>query len=338
MQALHYIKPDQLAWQEVPLPRLTSPTDALVRPTVVAACDLDRNIAKGTSPFPGPFIIGHEFCGVVEAVGDEVKCIRAGDQVIASFQPSCGVCQCCGHGHSSVCTEVPNTSMYGIGKAGGDWGGALSDRVRVPFADYNLMLLPDQIDPVSIASGSDNLADGLRAVDTPLANRPGASVLIAGDGSIPLYAVICAQHIGAGQITFASQDAFALSVAESLGVSCQQIAEWPRKLKTHDITFDCTGSKAGLSCVIKSTAPFGVCTSASIYFSDETAVPLRDMYMKGITFQTGRVNSAANLGRVVGLITEGLKPDRIQPAVVPWLDAIPAFREVPTSQKLIIKR
>lgn len=336
MQALHYIDTGELAWRETASPAISASDDALIRPMAVAACDLDRSIASSASPFPGPFVMGHEFCGIVEAVGDGVQSVTAGDTVIASFQPSCGTCKPCHGGRTSVCGNAGTTAMYGIGAAGGNWSGALAAQIRVPWADVNLRKLPPGVSAEAFASGSDNLADGLRAVDDALIREPGASVLVAGSGSIPLYAVLCAAHLGAGTISFASDDHFALEVAESLGAECLPVTQWPKKFQTHDITFDCTNLPEGLAAVIRSTAPFGLCTSASIYFADTTPVPLRDMYMKGIEFQTGRVNSAAQLDRVLELAVQGINPDRIQPLKVPFADAVEALQTAPRSQKVIM--
>ena len=336
MKALHYVEKGTLEWREIPDAEIVDPTDAIIKPLAVSACDLDRTIFSGHSPFAGPYVLGHEFTGEVITVGDSVSGINVGDIVLASFQPSCGVCTRCGLGHSSVCSEVANTSMYGIGAAGGDWSGAIANYVRVPWADYNLILIPEGINPKSLASASDNLADGLRAVDEPLAQRPGASVLVAGlGGSIPLYTVLAASFLGASEITFASQDRLGLEIAERLGADCIEVDKWPKKLGSFDITMDCTNQVDGLSTVIKSTSPHGWCTSASIYFAPTTPMPLLDMYMKGIQFRTGRVNSAAQLSRVIGLIQEGLDPDKIEPAMVSPNDATRVFESEPVSRKLI---
>ena len=268
--------------------------------------------------------------------GESVIDIQPGDTVIASFQPSCGTCPRCGSGYTSVCGNVPNTSMYGVGAAGGSWGGALSDQLRVPWADFNLRRIPDRLDPVSIASGSDNIADGLRAVDKPLQAIPEASVLIAGAGSIALYAVQFAAMLGAQKVTFAGRDRFALETAEALGADCIEVSDWPRRFTGHEITFDCTNDPNGLAAVTRSTAPFGIMTSASIYFDPATPLPLADMYMKGITFNTGRVNSAAQLDRVLELLEAGFDPDAIKPNIVCRSQAIEAFADTPYSQKLII--
>ena len=338
MQALHYLGKSQLGWQDIPDAKLTSPTDAIVRPLAVAACDLDRSIFAGTAPFKPPFVIGHEFTGEVIARGEHVRSIDVGDIVLASFQPSCGTCEPCKRGNSAACAEVPPTSMYGIGEAAGEWSGALADAIRVPWANFNLRRLPKNVTPVAAASASDNFADGLRAVDEELAARPGSSVLVAGTGSIPLYTVAAARHLGAGRITYASANQRALAIAEHLGADCIQTDTWPRRFATHDITMDCTQSVDGLGAMIRSTAPFGLCTSASIYFGQNPSMPLGDMYMKGIRFHTGRVNSASQLDRVLALIADGLDPLAIEPAIYGWSEIERGFRDAPAGAKLIFVR
>jgi len=210
MQALHYLGKAQLRWQDIPDAALVETSDAIVRPLAVAACDLDRSIFEGLAPFKPPFVIGHEFAGEVMARGEHVTAVDVGDIVLASFQPSCGACVNCQRGYSAACTEVPPTSMYGIGEAAGEWSGALADAVRVPWANFNLRRLPNGVTPLAAASASDNFADGLRAVDQELAARPRSSVLIAGTGSIPLYTIAAARHLGAGRITYASDNKRAL--------------------------------------------------------------------------------------------------------------------------------
>ena len=228
--------------------------------------------------------------------------------------------------------------MYGIGQTGGDWGGALSDAIRVPWADYNLAVLPDTLDPKVCASASDNLADGLRCVDEPLLKQANASVLIAGQGSIALYALVCAQHLGASEIFVASKDDFVLQTAERLGANCMPVNEWPKRFPSHPITVDCTNDIDGLAAVLKSTSPYGTCTSASIFFGGDIPLPMFNLNMKGITFHTGRVNSAGSLPRVLELLTAGLDPNKINPAYWDFEHAIEGLTQEPFSRKVIVHR
>lgn len=324
-------------WRDVPEPVLQSDTDALVRPRAVALCDLDRSILARRSPFPGEFMLGHEFTGDVVAVGEGVRHLTPGDRVLASFQPSCGTCPRCQRQHTSVCASVGNGAMYGIGPAGGDWGGALADLIRVPWADANLFPLAAAIDPFAIASAADNLADGLRGIEGPLARRPGARVLVAGSGSIPLYAVACAQFLGASEIRVASADPFVLETAAALGADCLPIERWPKRFKSHDVTVDCTNDVDGLAAVIRSTEPYGECTSSSIFFGRPISVPMFEMNMRGISFHTGRVNSAADVPRVLALIEQGLDVGAINPCHGSFEAVTELAAAEPYSRKVIVE-
>lgn len=321
MQALYYLGAHRLGWQEAPCPTIQGPGEALVRPLAVAACDLDLGIAAGTVPFPAPFQLGHEFAGEVVAIGESVRKFSAGDAVAVAFQPSCGGCAPCQRSHSAACAHASGTAMYGIGSAGGDWGGALSDLVRVPFADAMMAQLPAGVSPAMAAGASDNIADGYRTVASALADRPGGSVLIAGSGSIPLYAAWWARILGAGAVTLCTRDRRLAQRAIDLGIDTEHVDEWPRRFSSHAITVDCTSEPAGLAAVLRSTEAFGRCTSASIYFGGDTPLPLFDMNMKGIRFDTGRVNAATLLPDVLSLIAEhGLTPETIQASEIAWTE------------------
>lgn len=321
MQTLTYLAPGRVEWLEAPTPSLGGPTEALIRPLAVAACDLDAGIVSGSTPFPGPFALGHEFAGEVIDIGDEVTGIAVGDRVAVAFQPSCGHCGPCQRGHSAACSTAPGTPMYGIGAAGGDWGGALADAVRVPYPGAMLAPLPAGVTAAMAAGASDNIADGYRTVAPALAARPGASVLVAGSGSIALYASWWARTLGAGSVTLASRDRALLARAELVGVDVLPVSDWPRRFPTHTITVDCTGEPAGLAALIRATEAYGWCTSAAIYFAGDTALPLFDMNMKGIRFDTGRVNGAAVLPSVLELIARhGLTPATIGATEVGWRD------------------
>ena len=162
--------------------------------------------------------------------------------------------------------------------------------------------LPDGVTPAMAAGASDNIADAYRTVAYALEERPGASVLIAGNNSIPLYAVWWARTLGAGNVTLCSRDAALLERAAGLGATVEHVETWPKRFRTHAITVDCTGEAAGLAAVIRSTEAYGRCTSASIFFGGDTPVPMFDMNMKGIRFDTGRVNGAALMPTVLELI------------------------------------
>jgi threonine dehydrogenase-like Zn-dependent dehydrogenase len=85
---------------------------------------------------------------------------------------------------------------------------------------------------------------------------------------------------------------------------------------------------AGLHSALRSTEPEGTCTSTAIYFAD-TPLPLLDMYTRGITFRTGRVNARAVIPDVLDLITGGrLRPELVSSAVIPWEEADTALTQL----------
>src|SRR4029434_8246292 len=91
---------------------------------------------------------------------------------------SCGKCDACTNEHTGNCQSVPPLSMYGFGTAGGDRGGALSDLLRVPYAEHMLVPVPPGVDPAAVASVGDNISDAWRTVAPPLEKRPGEGVMV----------------------------------------------------------------------------------------------------------------------------------------------------------------
>lgn len=337
MQQLTFIEPGKLAWLDVPSAALQGDGEAIVRPVAVANCDLDGLIFKGLVPVAAPFPVGHEFIAEVVEVGASVTSARPGDRVIVPFQVSCGVCDRCRRGLTANCQAVKRGSAYGLGALGGtEWGGALSDLVRVPFADAMLVPLPAAIDPVAWASASDNLPDAYRTVGPALDEWPGGPVLIvsSGFGSIPLYAAAMAVALGAERVDFIDPKSERLELVARLGANPIE-GPPPRRAGRYPVTVDASASADGLGCALRSTEAGGTCTSIGIYYQD-TAVPLLEMYTIGVTLKTGRVDARRHLPAVLGLYERGFRPELVLSATAPWQDAAEAFVDPPT--KLVITR
>ena len=339
MRQLTFIKPGTLEWWDVPEPQIEAPTQALVRPLAVASCDLDTPILRGEAPFRGPFAFGHEFVAEVVAVGEAVLTIQVGQRVVVPFQISCGTCDSCQRGFTGNCATVEGFASYGLGKGG--WGGALSDLVRVPFADAMLVPVPAGIPPEAIASASDNMPDAWRTVGPYLLEHPSIPVLIvggAGSGSIGLYAAAIARALGASQVDYADQDAQRLEIAHALGVNTMAIGRsFPKRLGTYPLTVDAGANPEGLACALRSTEREGICTSTGIYFANETPLPLRDMYYTGVILKTGRVHARAAIPEILTLVQEArLESAKVTTEVAVWEEAPEALRGFRT--KLVITR
>src|SRR6516162_4857022 len=219
MRQLTFEDAGRYAWREVPDPKITAPEQALVRPLMVACCDLDVGVSQGWLPMPPGHAVGHEGLAKVVAVGDDVRGVQVGERVVVPFQISCGSCRECRRGVTGSCSTVPLMAAYGMAPISGlDGGGFMSDLVLVPFADAMLIPCPDAVDPISIASLSDNIPDGWRTVgpfNDELGRLEAADrrVLVVGRLSIGLYSAAFAAALGA-HVDYVDTDPQRLAAAE----------------------------------------------------------------------------------------------------------------------------
>ena len=339
MRQLTCTAPDTIVWQDVTAPRIEGDAQALVRPLAVARCDIDPFLTSGLFPLRGPFALGHE--GVVEILelGDAVRGLEVGQRAIVSFQLSCGACGTCAAGHTANCDRYPVLSDYGMQPLSGtEYGGLLTDVVRVPHAQAMLAPIPTHLDTLALASVSDNVLDGYRAVAPHLAARPGADVLIVSHGlkSIPLYAAQTAIALGAGRVDYASDDTEVLSVAERLGARPIH-TDFEKPERRYAIVVDAGLTPRGLRYAIRATAPEATLQSVSFYAGAEIPMPLGRLYTLGIRFFTGRAHAAALLPEVMPLIASGrLEPGAVTTRVVDWEAAAAAYLE--PAIKLVVRR
>lgn len=304
MQQLTYVKARQIEWREVEQPRLEDATDVIVQPLAVARCDLDYVIAVGAYRTPGPFAMGHEMAGVVTEIGDEVAQFKPGDKVIVPFQISCGQCVNCTRGWTNACQKVPRLAAYGLGThPDGEYGGALSDFVKVPFADHMLVPLPSSLSPEAACGLSDNVADGYRTVANGLSQFPNEPVLVVGGlaQSIGLYAVYAALALGSKQVVYTDFDDTRLRKASNAGATVLKVdySQTPRAETEYLITVDASAMTSGLAYALSSTAPCGFCTGVSASSVPSTELPLSSAYLKGITYNVSRVHARQLLPTVL---------------------------------------
>lgn len=340
MRALVFEAAGQVGWAEQPEPGL--PADgALVRPLAVARCDLDPAMAA-FGIFPGPYAVGHECVAEVVAVGEDVRSTAPGRRVVVPFQVSCGACPPCRASRFAACTvhRARAGAAFGFGPAGGGHGGAVADLLAVPHADHLLLPAPDGISDEALCLLPDNVADGYRTVAGPLEREPGADVLVVGGtaASIGLYAVACARALGAGRVRYVDGDPERCAVAERLGAEVRQHdGPWPRRFDRARVTVDNTGTEDGLATVLRSTDDYGWSGSVAIHFQPTSAVPLLEMYTRGVTFHVSRADSRRLLPDVLRLVAAGtLDPLAIPVTRADWADADRAWLAPAT--KLVLRR
>jgi len=192
--------------ENVPQPRIQKPNDAIVRLTASAICGTDLHMIRGTMPGMKPgTTLGHEGVGVVEEVGSAVRNFRPGDRVVIPSTIACGNCSYCRAGYFSQCdTANPNgpsagTAFYGGPASTGPFDGMQAEFVRVPFANINLVKLPDDISDDDAILLSDIFPTGFMAAE--LAEiHPGSTVAIFGCGPVGQFAIASARLLNAGRI------------------------------------------------------------------------------------------------------------------------------------------
>lgn len=339
MRQLTCTGPRQVEWRDVPEPRLQSDGEAIVRPLAVARCEIDPLLISLAPPDVTPFALGHECVAEIVALGDAVRGHEVGQRVVVAFQLSCGECGSCSAGHSALCDAYPVLSDYGMQPLSGvEYGGMLSEAVRVPHAEAMLQPVPDGLASAALASVSDNVLDGYRTVARHLAAHPGASVLVVchGTPSIALYGVQAALALGAESVDFASDLPDALALAGKLGARPVP-TDFGRRQGRYPIVVDCGQKVEGLHYALGSTAGEGICQSVSFFGGPDVPIPLGKLYTLGIQFFVGRAHAVSLLPEVMPLIASGrLHPERVTTRVVGWDEAPEAYLE--ETIKLVVVR
>ena len=177
----------QIGLEEVPKPVLLNDSDVILKVTATTICSSDVHFWEGHLPPSPPFIIGHEFAGIVEEAGNAVKTLKPGDRVAVPAYPFCGICDNCREGLTGWCL---NSALLGSGESFGNLPGGLAEFVRVPHADSCFVKIPDEISDDQAIFVGDMLATGYFAVDNCSLNL-GDTVAVFGAGPVGL----CAVHI-----------------------------------------------------------------------------------------------------------------------------------------------
>lgn len=173
-------------------PEVIRPTDAIVRLSATCVCGSDLWSYRGLEAIDGPTPMGHEYVGVVEQTGSEVRNIKSGDFVVGSFFASDNTCEICQAGYQSRCADLEYVGV----------GGAQAEYLRVPLADGTLVATSGPPNPgliPSLLAASDVLGTGwFGAVAADV--QPGKTVAVVGDGAVGQMAVLAACQLGAERI------------------------------------------------------------------------------------------------------------------------------------------
>ena len=214
MRAAIFNGPRAITVGDRPDPVIEAPTDAIVRVTLACVCGSDLWYYRGASPHDLG-AIGHEFMGVVDAVGPDARSLRPGDLVVAPFTWADGTCELCRAGWPSNCLHGGGFGNHGI-------DGGQGEAVRVPFADATLVKVPgtghsDQT-LRSVLALSDVACTGNHAAVSAGVGS-GMTVAVVGDGAVGLSAVLAAHRLGAERIIALSRNPARQDVAREFGAT-----------------------------------------------------------------------------------------------------------------------
>jgi threonine dehydrogenase-like Zn-dependent dehydrogenase len=245
-----------IRFEDRPEPKISKPTDGILRLSATCICGSDlwpyRGIAQVTQPTP----MGHEYCGIVEEVGKEVRNIKPGQFVVGSFATSDNTCVICRDGYQSSCRQREFMSS------------AQAPLLRVPLADGTLVATrdvpPKELIP-SLLATSDVLGTGWFAADA--ANvKPGSTVVVVGDGAVGLLAVLSAKQMGAERIIAMSRHEARQKLAREFGATdivtergdegIARVKELTKGIGA-DSVLECVGTKESMMQAIRSARPGG---------------------------------------------------------------------------------
>ena len=312
--------------EDVPDARIVEPTDALVRVTHACICGSDLWPYKEMPKSDAGARMGHEFIGIVEDVGQDVRTLRRGDVVVAPFAISDGTCEFCREGLHTSCLH------------GGWWGGEENDggqgeAVRVPHADGTLVKLPvghDHALMPSLLTLSDVMGTGHHAALTARV-KPGHTAAVVGDGAVGLCGVIAAKRLGAERIIALSRHAARQALAREFGAT-DIVAERGDEgvARVRELTQG-DGTRAVLECVGLMPAletAFGVVRAGGVV--SRVGVPQYDdgpigwgMFGRNVTLTGGPAPARAYIEELLPDVLEGrVEPGRVFDRTI-GLDDVP---------------
>ena len=219
MKAVVYEKPYHMQVKNVPDPKIEHPCDVIVKITSTAICGSDLHMYEGRTAAEPGIVFGHENLGIITEVGSAVSMLKKGDRVVMPFNVACGFCENCQRGYTGFCLTVnPGFAGGAYGYvAMGPYRGGQAEYLRVPYADFNCLKLPDGTEfEKDFVLLSDVFPTGYHGA--AIANvSPGETVAVFGAGPVGLLAAYSSLIIGASKVYVIDKISDRLQLAEKIG-------------------------------------------------------------------------------------------------------------------------
>ncbi|WP_194421005.1 zinc-dependent alcohol dehydrogenase family protein [Microbacterium abyssi] len=292
--------PGDVRVEEREKPTITRPTDAVIKIAATCICGSDLWPYRGTDTVhEAP--MGHEYVGVVEEIGAEVKNIEVGDFVVGSFMASDNTCEICRAGYQSRCVHVVPMGRYGT----------QAEYTLVPHADGTLVATPGQPDAdlvPALLAASDVLGTGWFAAVAAEVG-PGKTVAVVGDGAVGLLGILASRELGAERIIAMSRHADRQELARRFGATdiveergdegVARIKELTDGLGAHSV-IEAVGTQESMMQAIRSTRAGGHVGYVGV--SHDVALPGDELFFSGVHLHGGPAPVRRFLPELIQLI------------------------------------
>jgi threonine dehydrogenase-like Zn-dependent dehydrogenase len=289
-------------------------------------CGSDLWPYRGIEPITEPTPMGHEYVGVVDQVGNEVKKIEVGDFVVGSFFASDNTCEICQAGYQSRCVHAELVGRIGT----------QAQRARVPLADGTLVATPGMPAPdliPSLLAASDVLGTGWFAAVAAEAG-PGKTVAVVGDGAVGLLGVLAARQLGAERIVISSRHEDRQRLAVEFGATdiipergdegVAKIKELTNGLGAHS-TIEAVGTQESMMQAIRSTRPGGHVGYVGV--SHDVQLPGGELFFSGVHLHGGPAPVRRFLPELIRLICDRkINPGKVFDLTLPLDQAAEGYR------------
>ena len=318
-------------------PRIVEPTDAVVRLSATCICGSDLWPYRGAEPVDHQ-VMGHEYVGVVEEIGADVRTINPGDLVVGSFWASDNTCEICQAGYQAYCVNrVPMGTL-----------GTQAELARVPLADGTLVATPGPPEPdliPSLMAASDVLGTGWFAAAAAEAG-PGKTVAVVGDGAVGLLGILAARQLGAERVIAFSRHADRQALARDFGATdivTERAEEGVAKVKdltdglgAHSV-IEAVGTQEAMMQAIHSTRAGGHVGFVGV--SHDVAIPGDELFSAGVHIHGGPAPVRQYLPHLIQLIWDRkIDPGKVFDLTLPLEQAAEGYKtmDARTATKVLL--
>jgi threonine dehydrogenase-like Zn-dependent dehydrogenase len=312
--------------EERPEPTIVEPTDAVIRLPLSCVCGSDLWPYRGADPVQEPTPMGHEYVGVVEEVGSEVRLIEPGQFVVGSFFASDNNCEICRAGYHSSCVH----------RQPGAPTGSQAEYARIPLADGTLVatpeMPPEDMIP-SLLAASDVLGTGWFGAVAAEAG-PGKTVAVVGDGAVGLLAVLAARQLGAERLIAMSRHEPRQRLAREFGATeivtergeegAARIEELTDGLGAHSVV-EAVGTQESMMQAIRATRPGGHVGFVGVLHDVE--IPGEEFFFSHVHLHGGPAPVRRFLPELVDLIwNRKIDPGKVFDLTLPLEEVAEGYR------------